>query len=289
LIVVQGRVVLVTGGSSGIGYATARRLASRGARVIITARDTPRLRAARTSLWAELGRPVESIAADLTSAADRERLVDWAVDTYGQLDALVNNAAVGRVDRLAELSADDVSEVITTNLIAVADLTRLALPHLRRTHGDVVMISSAMAVAPAPPLSLYSATKSGVHGLVTALRREERDVQVHEVLPGLVATEWLAYALGWRANDASPHADTTVGSSPERIAADVERCLTADSARTVSSPRVAGLARLAALPPVAQLVDVVVPRIADRVIAWSREYGERLGRRGESEKGHERP
>jgi short-subunit dehydrogenase len=289
MVAIGGRVVLVTGGSSGIGYATARRLASRGARVIISARDTPRLRDARTALWAELGRPVEAIAADLGSAAERERLVDRAVDTYGQLDALVNNAAVGRVDRLAELSADDVTEVITTNLIAVADLTRLALPQLRRSHGDVVMISSAMAVAPAPPLSLYSATKSGIHGLVTALRREERDVQVHEVLPGLVATEWLAYAMGWRANDASPHAGTTVGSKPERIAADVERCLNADSARTVSSPRLAGLARLAAVPPAAQLVDVVVPRIADRVIEWSQKYGERLGSRGGSGEGQERP
>ncbi|WP_165556046.1 SDR family oxidoreductase [Kribbella pittospori] len=147
------------------------------------------------------------------------------IERYGRLDALVNNAAVGRVGRLTDLDAEGVCEVMTTNFVAVADLTRLALPHVRRTQGDIVMVASALAWFPAPPLSLYSATRASVHGLVAALRRQEtRDVRVHEILPGFVATEWLAYASGWRPTDARPHAATAIGTAPSRVAAMVERC-----------------------------------------------------------------
>lgn len=268
----DGRVVLVTGGSSGIGLATARRLARRGARVVVTARDTPRLKAAQ----ADLGQTVDSVIADLTSAADRERLIPEVIAGHGRLDALVNNAAVGRVGRLTDLDAGGVAEVVTTNLLALADLTRLALPHLRRSGGDLVMVSSAAAFVPVPPLSLYSATKSGVHGLVTALRREERELRIHEILPGFVATPWLAYAIGWRPTDAQPHADPTFGCDPDRVALEIERCLTATGSRTASVPRSTGFARLTTFPPGAQLTDLLLPRIASRLIAWAREYGARL-------------
>lgn len=274
------RVVLVTGGSAGIGYATARRLAARGADVVISARQTPRLESARASLAAEIERPVAAIAADLASPEERERLVRLVIERHRRLDAVVNNAAVGRVGKLADLDAEGVCEVVTTNFLAVADLTRLALPHVRRERGDVVMVASALAWFPAPPLSLYSATKAGVHGLVAALRREEaRDVRVHEILPGLVATEWLAYAMGWRPTDTEPRTAKAIGTAPDRVASAVERCLTSRSARTLAVPRMSGLTQLAALPPARQVADLLGPRVAPRLVEWARRYGRALAER----------
>jgi short-subunit dehydrogenase len=227
---VTGRVVLVTGSSSGIGRAIAIRLAERTATVVITGRDTARLRNTEQILMARFPATVTTIACDLTSPAGRIVLIDEVITTHGRLDALVNNAGQGRVGLLTDLNSGAISELIAVNLTAVADLTRSALPHLKRTHGDVVMVSSAAAWLPVPPLSMYSATKAGVDGLVAALRREQpRQVTIHSVQPGLVATEWLAYALGWRPDKANPHAPTNIGIHPQRVAAQVERCLTARS------------------------------------------------------------
>jgi short-subunit dehydrogenase len=271
---VAGRVVLVTGGSAGIGRVTAQHLARLGASVVIAARDTSRLRETAATLTREHPTTVTAVPADLASAADRAALIEKVIDRHGRLDALINNAGQGRVGLLTDLDADAIGDLVEVNLTAVADLTRLALRHLHRRGGDVVMVSSAAAWLPVPPLSMYSATKAGVDGLVAALRREQpRRIRIHSIQPGLVATEWLAYALGWRPSPADPHALTSLGIDPCRVAVQVQRCLTSSGHRTTSMPRIVGLGRVAGLPPLVHLLDLIGPVAAPRAVEWATRYG----------------
>ncbi|GLY50404.1 SDR family oxidoreductase [Lentzea sp. NBRC 102530] len=189
-----GTVVLITGGTAGIGRTTARLLARNGAHVAICGRDQERLDAALREIPRAWG-----MCCDVTVPADRERLVRAVAERFGRIDALVNNAGQGRVGKLGDLTGDQVSTLVDVNFTAVADLTRLVLPAFGARGGHVVMMSSVSAWVPIPPLSLYSATKAGVLGLALGLRREvPRGVRVHVVCPGPIRTEWLSRELNGR-------------------------------------------------------------------------------------------
>jgi NAD(P)-dependent dehydrogenase (short-subunit alcohol dehydrogenase family) len=277
------RVVLVTGGSAGIGRSTVRRLAAQGATVVTCARGGERLAAAVGGLPRVTG-----VVADVADGADRARLVDRVLTDHGRLDAVVHNAGLGWAGLLEDMPDGVVEGMVALNLTGVIELTRLALPHLlaaARDHGraDVVTVSSAAAWAQVPPLTVYSATKSGVHGFVTGLRREvtARRVRVHTVNPGFVRTEWLARGHGHPpASDADARGRLSPGIDPERVAGQVARCLTAPWSRTVAVPRwFGGLARLGAVPPVDRALDVVLSRNADRIRRFAaRQVAERTDR-----------
>ncbi|MFI9005964.1 SDR family oxidoreductase [Actinosynnema sp. NPDC053489] len=277
---VEGRVVLVTGGSAGIGRSIAARLAASGATVVTCARDEVRLRAAAR----DLPGTVEPVACDLTDRRQRRDLVEGVVRRHGRLDALVNNAGQGRVGLFAELDAEGVEEVVALNVTAVADLTRLALPHLAERRGDVVVVASVAGWVPIPPLTLYSATKAAVDGLVHSLRREvPAGLRVHTVNPGPVRTEWLLRAAGLRPDDEEGRRGRTFGTRPERVAAEVHRCLTARRHRTVTVPRWLGAARLAGVPPLSNALDLVLRSIAPPVARWAHRYQDELVRRARDE------
>ena len=268
--------MLVTGGSAGIGRSIAARLAASGATLVTCARDEARLRSAARRLPGI----VDPVACDLTDHRQRHELIDHVIERHGRLDALVNNAGTGRVGLLTDLDADSVREVMTLNVIAVTDLTRLALPHLAARGGDVVMIASVAGWVPIPPLSLYSASKAAVDGLVHALRRESSPgLRIHSVNPGPVRTEWLLRAAGLRPSDDEGRRGHTFGSRPERVADEVHRCLTGHRHRTVTVPRWLGPARLAGLPPLSNALDLVLAPVAPIVVRWARRYQETLVRR----------
>ena len=271
---VAGRVVLVTGASAGIGHAVAARLAAAGATVVICARDGARLRDAARRLPGT----VDALPCDLTDAQQRSELVEQVVDRHGGLDVLVENAGQGRVGLLTDEDADSVQKLVELNVIAVTDLTRLALPHLADRGGDVVMISSLAAWVPIPPLTVYSTTKAAVDGLVHALRREAPPgLRVHSVNPGPVRTEWLLRAAGMRPSDDEGSRGHTFGSSPERVAEEVHRCLTGYRHRTVSVPRwLGGPARLAGVPPVSNVLDLVMAPVAPLLARWVTRYRDNL-------------
>jgi NAD(P)-dependent dehydrogenase (short-subunit alcohol dehydrogenase family) len=272
----RDRVVLVTGGSSGIGRASAARLARDGARVVTCARDAGRLEAA----VADLPGDVHGVACDLCDGGDRAALVDAVIARHGRIDALVNNAGQGRIGLLTDLDARAVEELIAINLVAVADLTRLVLPHLAAEGGDVVMLSSVAAWAPMPPLSLYSATKAGVDGLVAALRREAvPGVRVHSVNPGPVRTEWVARASGDRPGEQDGPHKLQPGVPADWVAEQVARCLTSSGPRTAAVPRVLGVARLSGVPPVGWLLDTVLAPVAPALARWARDYGRQVRER----------
>jgi short-subunit dehydrogenase len=261
-----GRTALVTGVTSGIGRATARALLAQGMQVAGCARDAARLDAVAGELPGLVVLP-----ADLRVGAERAALVDAVLDRFGHLDVLVNNAGVGYVGRVADMTADDVERVVQTNVTAVVDLTRLALPGmLRRGDGDVVMISSSAVWATLPPLTAYAASKHAVDGFVVGLRREvaTKGVRVGSVNPGFVSTEFLARAE--RRQPAEDEVPTSPGASPERVAAAVVRLLARRRARTVAVPRVMELARVLTVPPFSLALDLGVRLAEGRLVQVGR-------------------
>ncbi len=277
----RDRVVLVTGGSAGIGRVTVTRLAEGGARVITCARHGDRLAEALDGTAGATG-----VTADLTDRADREMLIARVLDEHGRLDAVVLNAGLGWASLVEDMPGDAVEEVIALNLTGVVDLTRLALPHLltaaqERGRGDVVTVSSAAAWSQVPPLTVYSATKAGVGGFVKGLRREvtARGVRVHTINPGFVATEWLVRGQGHPpVSDADARGRLSPGIDPDRVAAQIAASLSSPWSRTVAVPRWMGLARLGEVTPVNRVLDRLFSARADRVREFTRRrIEERLG------------
>jgi NAD(P)-dependent dehydrogenase (short-subunit alcohol dehydrogenase family) len=269
---VAGTVVLVTGGSAGIGRLTARRLARQGAQVAICGRDQDRLDAALREMPGAWG-----VRCDVTDPDDRALLVRAVAERFGRIDALVNNAGQGRIGKLADLRREQVESLVAVNFTAVAELTRLVLPLFGTRGGHVVMMSSIGAWVPVPPLSLYSATKAGVLGLAIGLRREvPRGVRVHAVCPGPIRTEWLTRDIDGRPSEQSAPRRLSAGADPERVARAVEKCLTARTSRTMAVPRWWGIARLGAFAPVSRVLDVVVAPVSTAIVRVTRRYGSRL-------------
>ena len=264
----RDRVVLVTGGSAGIGRAIVHRLATSGARVVTCARGGQRLDEAMAGVPGVMG-----VTADVSDRADRAALLDRVLDEHGRLDAIVLNAAIGYAGLVEDTPADAVETMVATNVLGVIDLARRALPHLlasaaERGRSDLLVVTSAAALSQVPPLTIYSATKAGQHGFVTGLRREvtARGVRVHSITPAPVGTEWLV-----RGRGAAPVSDRdsagrlSPGIRPERVADQVARSLTSYWSRTAAVPRLMGLARLGEVPPVNRLMDMTVSRQIDRI------------------------
>jgi NAD(P)-dependent dehydrogenase (short-subunit alcohol dehydrogenase family) len=267
---VAGRVVVVTGVTSGIGRAVAARLAAEGATVVGCARDPERLAevAAAEPTW-DLRR------ADVRAAADRAGLVEGVLADHGRIDVLVNNAGLGWQGLVEDMPADDVEQLYRTNVIAPVDLTRRVLPHfLDRGSGDVVFTSSGAAFVALPPLTVYSSTKYAIDGFVEGLRREvwTRGVRVHSVNPGPVRTEWLARSRG--AAPAEGEAPPSPGVPVDWVAAAVHRSLVRPYGRTVSVPRAVGLGRLLATQPLRTVVDVATGLNAGRIARKGRQIAE---------------
>jgi short-subunit dehydrogenase len=251
---VEGRVIIVTGASSGIGRATAVRLARGGAKVVACARDVERLEevAAETP-------GIEPRRCDVTSAQERAALVDGVLARHGRIDALVNNAGVGWEGLVEEMESGDVEQLVNTNVTALIDLTRLVLPGmLERGAGHIVMTSSSAGWISFPPLTVYAATKFAVEGFVEGLRREvwHRGVVVSTVNPGPVATEWLARSQGYQPAEGDPQVRRNPGVPPEWVAAAIERSLRRPYGRTAGVPRIVGLARVFQLPPLRTAADI---------------------------------
>lgn len=185
---VNGKVVLLTGGSAGIGRELARQLKSRGATVILTGRDPARLAA-----MAEEG--FETLAADLSSAAGVDALVAALGDCA--IDILVNNAGQGVAHDFREAAPDpDAADAcIYANLNAPIRLTAALLPRLRaRPQAAIVNVTSGLAIAPRAGSPVYCATKAGLRSYTMALRAQlaGEQVQVIEALPPVVDTQMTA-------------------------------------------------------------------------------------------------
>jgi NADP-dependent 3-hydroxy acid dehydrogenase YdfG len=192
-----GTVALVTGASSGIGAATARRLARDGASVALVARRGDRLAEVARAIEEE-GGAAQPIVADITSRAGADSAVEQTVSAFGRLDTVVNNAGVMLIGPFAEAPEGEWEQMIDVNVLGLLYMSKAALPHLiqaaavepRRT-ADLVNISSSAGRVARPGTAVYNLTKFGVNGFSEALRQEMQPlrVRVSVIEPGNVDTE----------------------------------------------------------------------------------------------------
>jgi len=182
---------IVTGASSGIGQAVARELARQGADLVITARRIDRLEELAAEIHA-LGRKVEVVAGDVTDGDVRRSLLERAERELDGLDILVNNAGVAATGRFEDASPDRLRQIFEVNFFSLVELTRAAMPALKRGRKPIVVnIGSILGHVAIPHLSEYSAAKFAVRGFSDALRAELHGsgVDVLLVSPATVETE----------------------------------------------------------------------------------------------------
>ncbi len=185
---ISGKVIIITGASSGIGAATARELARHGATLVLAARREDELVALQAEIKAQGGRALAA-PTDVRERADLERLVQATLDTYGRIDVLVNNAGVSPGKRIAELSDDEIRRVFDVNLLAPARLVSLVVPQMRQQGGGIIVNIGSVAGEVATS-SIYAATKFGIRGLNDALRRElwHDGITLVLIAPGFIRT-----------------------------------------------------------------------------------------------------
>jgi NAD(P)-dependent dehydrogenase (short-subunit alcohol dehydrogenase family) len=175
------RVVIVTGGSSGIGRAAALRFARQGDKVLVTGRRPGPIE----ETIAEHAN-IAGLVADAATAEDAKRTIAKAVDTWGRVDALVNNAGAGAILPLADTTADRIMDIFSVNVLGPSLLASAALPHLRATRGTIVNVSSTFGHKPAAGLSHYAASKAALEHLTRcwALELAPLGVRVNAVAAG---------------------------------------------------------------------------------------------------------
>ncbi len=221
------QVVAITGASSGIGAATARRLAAAGAAVVVGARRGDRLDALVDELRATGGR-AEAVVMDVTRAEDLQRLVGTAVDTFGRLDVLVASAGIGPISRMAARRTSDWEAMIDVNLRGVLHGIDAALPVFEEQgRGHLVTIVSTAGLKIVPTMAVYAATKNAVRTVLEGLRQESTDgvLKTTAISPGYVRTEF-----GDSITDPTVRAEVSRGMEafaldPDAVARAVEFCV----------------------------------------------------------------
>lgn len=188
---IDGKVVVITGASSGLGEATARLLSLQGAHVVLGARRIDRLETLANDIRQHGGQAI-ALATDVTDRTQVARLVDAAVQTYGRIDVMLNNAGLMPHSPLERLKVDDWDRMIDVNLRGVLYGIAAALPHMQRQKsGHFINVSSVAGHKVSNNGAVYSATKHAVRALSEGLRQEVKpwNIRTTIISPGAVATE----------------------------------------------------------------------------------------------------
>jgi len=186
---IQGKVVLITGASSGIGETTAKVLARQGATVVLGARRTDRLEKLVAEITASGGKAMER-ALDVTSRESALAFADHALKRFGRIDVIVNNAGVMPLSPVAALKVDEWDRMIDVNIKGVLYGIAAVLPTMQaQGSGHVISISSIGGLYVVPTAAVYSATKFAVRAICDGLRQENDKIRVTCVYPGVVESE----------------------------------------------------------------------------------------------------
>ena len=185
----SGKIALVTGGSRGIGFSTGKILSENGATVVITGKDTERLEKAAKKIPNSI-----AIVADIRNTNDVKNVVSKTIEKFGRLDILVNNAGIfPKIKKLHEIDEDEWNEVLDVNLTGQFRFTKEAIPHLQKTSGSIVNISSDAGLKAYQGFNAdaYSASKAALIILTKcwALEYSKNKIRVNCICPGVVDTD----------------------------------------------------------------------------------------------------
>jgi short-subunit dehydrogenase len=184
-----GKTVVITGASSGIGKALAERFAKSGANVVLAARTMPALETVAASMDGS-GKRVLCVSCDVTKEADCQQLIAAAVEKFGGIDVLVNNAGISMRAIFEDLHLEVIRRVMDINFWGTVYCTKAALPHLLKSRGSVVGVSSIAGKMGLPGRTGYSASKWAMEGFLSALRAENIKLGLHVLVacPGFTAS-----------------------------------------------------------------------------------------------------
>ncbi len=190
---IEGKIVVITGASSGLGEATAHRLSEQGATVVLGARRTDRIVSLADEINSNGGKAL-AIATDVTDRDQVRRLVDTAVEKFGRIDVIINNAGLMPLSPLDRLRIDEWDRMIDVNIKGVLYGIAAALPHMKKQmSGHIINVSSVAGHKVRPGNAVYAATKHAVRALSEGLRMEVKpyNIRTTVISPGAVATELL--------------------------------------------------------------------------------------------------
>lgn len=263
------RVVLVVGGTSGIGLATARMLARAGTRVAVASRSPERVDAVAREL-AGVGAPdAVGVVTDLAESGSAAQAVSAALERFGRLDAVVTSAQTMAYGTIEQVDPDAFEHVTAVAVRGTFELARAALPALRASGGgSLVVVSSLLAEIAVPSMSTYCTAKWAQLGLVRSLQgetRRERDVHVTLVLPGAIDTPIYAQGGSWAGR--AGHAPPPVV-SPDAVARACVRAL--DRPRRMVHVGPANRVAVAGFRLLPGVYDVLAPFLVDRVVLRGR-------------------
>ncbi len=191
MIDLSGKVAVVTGASRGIGAGIAERLAAQGAKVVVNHRASAEGAEAVAARIHEAGGQAVVVQADVSQSADAQRLIKTAIDTFGGLHILVNNAGTTRDMVIMMMKEDDWETVIRTNLNSTFYCSKAAVRHMmRKRYGRIINITSVVGLAGQAGQTNYAASKAGIIGFTKSLAKEvgSRGITVNAVAPGFVPT-----------------------------------------------------------------------------------------------------
>lgn len=185
----QNKVVLVTGSTSGIGKHCALLFAKEGAKVVINGRNKERGTAVLEEIQAHGGEAI-FVPGDVMKEEDLQHLVDETIQTYGKLDVLVNNAGIFKLLPLEEMSEEHFNRIIDTNLKSVFLLTKKAMPHILKSHGNILNISSVAGLKPSIGGYAYNTSKAALNMLTQVLAKNyaAQGIRVNGICPGIIET-----------------------------------------------------------------------------------------------------
>jgi NAD(P)-dependent dehydrogenase (short-subunit alcohol dehydrogenase family) len=205
----EDQVIVITGGTSGIGLATARRAAERGARVVLCSRNEPELRETVAAIE-QSGGTARSVVADVANQDDVERLAATAIEEFGALDTWVNNAGVSFYGRLTEVAIEDMRRLFEVNFWGTVYGARAAVPRLRGSGGALINMGSIVSDRAIPLQGAYSAAKHAVKGFTDALRMELEEegspISVTLIKPSAIDTPYFEHAKNYMAVEPKPPA-----------------------------------------------------------------------------------
>lgn len=184
----QGKVAVITGSSRGIGKAIAIELAKNGVSIMLNGRNEERLKETEEQIR-KIHSNVTFVCCDVSDSKASEQLIQAAIERFGRLDILVNNVGVSMRGTVAELNPDVFKKVFESNVYGTINPTIPAIPHLRKTKGSIVFISSLAGIRGLPGLSAYCSSKMALRAVAESIRIEEKKNDVHVGLIQVGITE----------------------------------------------------------------------------------------------------